>query len=755
MRIQTTVIIPAHNHVGLTLKCLNAVRAKSGPGSWEIVVVDAGSTDSTSKKVKEFDGQVRVVRLEEANGFSTVANAGAAAAQATDYLVFLNNDTQPCDGWLEALEAYLAGRPRVAVVGSKLLYPNGTIQHAGVAIGVDGTPRHIYSRFPADHPAVNRSRRFQAVTGASCLVRRSVFEAVGGFDPIFRNGYEDVDLCLRIGRAGHGVHYCHGSVVVHLESASRGQDAGENHRLFKERWGASLRSDELDYYLADGLLSVRYIGQSPSSFKVSPLLGGVDQDESEAAEVLRIRSRQVSDLLEETTRLTAHLAEVELGLDLATVGASASSNREVGPKQDSRPLETGGAASTSRSVVEHDNDLAAQLYALQQTLAAIIPRDGGGPAFKPSPRLGYQQLVRRVRDVICAVVPPGNIVAVISHGDEDLVGSLPQLKGRHFPASATNADEYAGFHPADSNDAMRALEHARNAGAGYLVIPETSAWWLEHYEGFRSRLLTTSNEVARVDGTCRVYRLLPPMMANEAPELYLEIDREIHPHDEMYAASPQDYFTWGMAAVQAIERAIALVGAAEPRNILDLPCGHGRVLRVLRARYPQAELAACDLLRDGVDFCAQKFSAKPIYSEDEGTRIELQGPYDLIWCGSLLTHLPQKHWTWFLKLFEDHLAERGVLVFTTHGPHIAEKLRDGSLTFPVPSVDRLIQDFEETGFAYQDYVRQRHYGISLSSPKWVAALIARATTLRTVDVIERGWYYHHDVAICVPGGGRS
>jgi SAM-dependent methyltransferase len=252
-----------------------------------------------------------------------------------------------------------------------------------------------------------------------------------------------------------------------------------------------------------------------------------------------------------------------------------------------------------------------------------------------------------------------------------------------------------------------------------------------------------------------VYRLLSPMMASEAPQIYLDIDREIHPNDEMYAASPPHYFTWGMSAVQAIQRAIAFVGAAEPRNILDLPCGHGRVLRVLRARYPQAKLAACDLLRDGVDFCAQKFGAQPIYSEDGGTRIELEGPYDLIWCGSLLTHLPQERWAWFLKLFDDHLAKDGVLVFTIHGRHIAEMLRDGSLTFPLPNHDRLIQDFERTGFAYQDYVHQQHYGISLSSPEWVAATVARDTHLRTVDVMERGWFYHHDVAICVPGGGQS
>src|SRR5262249_40115950 len=144
-------------------------------------------------------------------------------------------------------------------VGSKLLYPDDTIQHAGVVICQDGYPRHIYTGFPADHSVVNRSRRFQIVTGASMLIRRTLFEKIGGFDTVFSNGYEDVDLCLRLGELGFEVYYCHESVLYHLESVTRtnsgGADIG-NAGVYRERWLNRVKQDELQYYLDDGFLKL-------------------------------------------------------------------------------------------------------------------------------------------------------------------------------------------------------------------------------------------------------------------------------------------------------------------------------------------------------------------------------------------------------------------------------------------------------------------------------------------------------------------
>jgi hypothetical protein len=203
------------------------------------------------------------------------------------------------------------------MVGAKLLYPDQTIQHAGVVICQDHYPRHLYSGFPGDHPVTNKSRQFQIVTAACALVRRQAFETLGGFDASFRNGFEDVDLCLRLGHAGHEVHYCAECRVTHLESVSPGrhQHDRENISLYRQRWFDQVRPDDLDYYLDDGLLRFTYEGRYPLILEVSPLLASLAGEERQAAieRVLRERSRQVAGLLRENTELSLALERQALG----------------------------------------------------------------------------------------------------------------------------------------------------------------------------------------------------------------------------------------------------------------------------------------------------------------------------------------------------------------------------------------------------------------------------------------------------------
>jgi glycosyltransferase involved in cell wall biosynthesis len=272
--------------------------------SFEIVVVDDGSTDMTRSMLETYD-EVRVVQHAESLGFARAVNAGAAAGSSSEFFVFLNNDTIPEPGWLDALVAHADDHPRAGAVGSRLLYPNDTVQHAGVVITQEHIPRHIYLGFPGDHPAVLKSRRFRAVTAACALVRREAFEEAGGFDAAFRNGYEDIDLCLRLGEAGYEIHYCAESVLVHLEKATRGLGANdEGHDLFLKRW-PNLQPDDLHYYLADGLIRVRYRDHYPIELNVSPELAVInpDDEDREADRILGARARQVFDLLQENTRL--------------------------------------------------------------------------------------------------------------------------------------------------------------------------------------------------------------------------------------------------------------------------------------------------------------------------------------------------------------------------------------------------------------------------------------------------------------------
>jgi GT2 family glycosyltransferase len=301
----TSIVIPVHNRASLTRQCLS-VLTSTLPEAVEIVVVDDGSTDVTPQLLETYEERVRVVRHEEAHGFASACNDGAEAARGR-FIVLLNNDTIPQSGWLDALLAHAERYPAAAAVGAKLLFPNDTIQHAGVVICADRNPRHVYMGFPSDHPVVNKSRRFQVVTAACMLLRREAFEAAGGLDGDFHNGFEDVDLCLRLGEHGYEVWYCHESVLHHYEKGTRRDERfEENLSLYRRRWARKVRPDEFDYYVADDLLKVSYGHQYPLGFEISPELAVLEREEEWERDVDRLlaeRSRQVFILLRENLEI--------------------------------------------------------------------------------------------------------------------------------------------------------------------------------------------------------------------------------------------------------------------------------------------------------------------------------------------------------------------------------------------------------------------------------------------------------------------
>ena len=304
------VVVPTFEGAQLTRTCLRALLENPSLCEAQIIVVDDGSTDGTRELLEEYGPAITVVTHEQNRGFAISCNDGAAAAESCEHLVFLNNDTIPTAGWLDALVEHAATTPAAAAVGAKLLFPNGAIQHAGVMISQDGWPRHLYAGFQGEHPAVNSSRAVAAATAACLLVRVEDFEELGGFDSAFHNGYEDVDLCLRLGQKGREVWYCHKSVVYHLESVTRwptGEMVGleGNERLYAERWQGKVAPDDVQHYLDDGLLSVEYQSCYPVTLSISPDLATVRSDSEELAGLERLlndRSRQVMELLAERTR---------------------------------------------------------------------------------------------------------------------------------------------------------------------------------------------------------------------------------------------------------------------------------------------------------------------------------------------------------------------------------------------------------------------------------------------------------------------
>lgn len=241
---QVTVVTPLFDKVEYTQACLSAVSRNTGIDDYQVVIVDNGSTDGTGELLDLLEGDVDIVRNERNLGFAVASNQGAALARA-DVIVFLNNDTEPFEGWLETLLRVLDERPEVAAVGSRLLFPDGLIQHAGVVTIETRRDRHLlngihaYYRMPADHPAAMIARDRSVITGACMAVRRAAFEAVGGFDEGYWNGNEDVDLCLALGQAGHRIAYEPSSVLIHHESVSgpeRFSRVAENEERLTAKW---------------------------------------------------------------------------------------------------------------------------------------------------------------------------------------------------------------------------------------------------------------------------------------------------------------------------------------------------------------------------------------------------------------------------------------------------------------------------------------------------------------------------------------
>jgi SAM-dependent methyltransferase len=235
------------------------------------------------------------------------------------------------------------------------------------------------------------------------------------------------------------------------------------------------------------------------------------------------------------------------------------------------------------------------------------------------------------------------------------------------------------------------------------------------------------------------------------------LDRTISARDGMFAGDENHYFSVGRSAIAAIRRAIACATddfTASPR-ILDLPCGHGRVLRHLRAEFPQAEITACDLLQDGVDFCEASFGAIPVYSDPDPLRIALpRNAFDLIWVGSLFTHFDAPRWKTTLSFMRGLLAPRGILVFSTHGRRTHEILLERPEFYGLDKARcrRLLNAYLTTGFGYADYRDGEEYGVSISEPAWVCRQITSLANLRLIGLGERAWDNHQDVFACVHDG---
>ena len=241
--------------------------------------------------------------------------------------------------------------------------------------------------------------------------------------------------------------------------------------------------------------------------------------------------------------------------------------------------------------------------------------------------------------------------------------------------------------------------------------------------------------------------------------------RSLGPSSPILTISPNDamlvpgwtshYHAQGADALRMILQVMSAAGKDGVRSILDLPCGHGRVLRHIRARFPEARLTACDIDADGVEFCAKTFGATGIVSRKETSEVSIDDRFDLIWCGSLLTHLDRPAWQAWLEFFSDHLLDGGVLIFTTHGRYSAKRLAEQPRSpWFYPGLDDaevplMLRRYSATGFAFAPTPGTPDYGISVSSPAWVVAEVSGHPHLKLLSFVEMGWVEHQDVVACL------
>jgi GT2 family glycosyltransferase len=254
-----SIIMPTRDHGGDVDRCLRSVFERTEYPNLEVILVDNGSRDHGSLEVfaewqRREPERFRIVHHDREFNYSELNNVAVRESRAP-YVLFLNNDTEAiAPGWLAAMVAQ-ARRPTIGAVGAKLLYGDDTIQHAGVLLGVGGLAGHSHRMFPRDHPGYYNVLRMtinqSAVTAACLLMRRSVFDEVGGFDEELRIAYNDVDLCLRIVEKGYRIVYVPEAMLYHFESQSRGYDLtpaqierDSKEKMYMERrWGFSRIKD--------------------------------------------------------------------------------------------------------------------------------------------------------------------------------------------------------------------------------------------------------------------------------------------------------------------------------------------------------------------------------------------------------------------------------------------------------------------------------------------------------------------------------
>lgn len=230
-----SIIIPLYNNIKLTHKCVKAILENTDYPNYEIILLDNASSDGTTDYLKRLtSNKIRAIFNSSNIGFVEACNKGAQAAFGKYYL-FLNNDTEVQHGWLTALMSLAESTLNCGAVGAKLVYPNGTLQEAGGIIFSDGNGWNYGRGLWPDDPRFNFIREVDYCSGAALMVKKELWDKIGGFDVRFSPAYyEDADLCFEVRKHGYKVYYQPYSVVIHHEGQTAGVDPSMGFKRYQE-----------------------------------------------------------------------------------------------------------------------------------------------------------------------------------------------------------------------------------------------------------------------------------------------------------------------------------------------------------------------------------------------------------------------------------------------------------------------------------------------------------------------------------------
>ena len=279
-----SIVIPTRDQASSLKKCVNSLFEKTDYPAYEVILLDNETCDSEALRflddLKRRDG-VRVERINEAFNYSRLNNLGVELSRGS-FVALLNNDVEVLHGdWLSEMVSR-AMQPKVAMVGARLWYPNGTIQHGGVIIGAGGIAGHAHIGLRRSEPGyfarAHLAQDVSAVTTACALVKKEAFLQVGGFDEKLAVTFNDVDLCLRLREAGYRVLWTPYAELIHHESASRGFDDSAPKQVrflteidyMKSKWGHLLQRDpfyNLNLSLDENLFTLAFPPRTTKPWK--------------------------------------------------------------------------------------------------------------------------------------------------------------------------------------------------------------------------------------------------------------------------------------------------------------------------------------------------------------------------------------------------------------------------------------------------------------------------------------------------------